>query len=77
MSIEFSSEPGKCVNVAGNRNLRRKIFDIRRVALFLTTVALSGRFGDSIARQPNPWPEIQISAGIIGVQATKRIPFMR
>jgi hypothetical protein len=37
----------------------------------------AGRFGDSIARQPNPWPEIQISAGIIGVQAAKRIPFMR
>jgi hypothetical protein len=35
------------------------------------------RFGDSFAGQPNPWPEIQISAGIIGVQAAKRIPFMR
>jgi hypothetical protein len=37
----------------------------------------TGRFADSIARQPNIWPEIQKSAGTIDLQAAKQIPFMR
>jgi len=37
----------------------------------------TGRFGDSIARQPNLWPGTQLSAGTIDLQAVKQIQFMR
>jgi hypothetical protein len=37
----------------------------------------TGRFGDSIARPPNLWPGIQVSAGTIDLQAAKQMPFMR
>jgi hypothetical protein len=37
----------------------------------------AGRFLDSVARQPNLRPEIQVSAGTIDLQAAKEIPFMR
>jgi hypothetical protein len=37
----------------------------------------TGRFWDFIARQTNLWPEIQISAGTINLQAAKRMPFVR
>ena len=32
---------------------------------------------DSIARPPNLWPGIQVSAGTIDLQAAKQMPFMR
>jgi hypothetical protein len=35
----------------------------------------TGRFGDSIARPPNLWPGIQVSAGIIDLLAAKQMPF--
>jgi hypothetical protein len=37
----------------------------------------SDRFRDSIAHQPNLWPEIQISADTIDLPAAKQIPFVR
>ena len=57
-------------SVAG-QNLRREIFDIRRAAGFSSTVSLSGRFGASIARQPNLWPGIQVSGGTIDLQSAE------
>ena len=65
-------------SVAGNQNLRREIFDIRRARqAFHQLFRSTGRFGDSIARPPNLWPGIQVSAGTIDLQAAKQIPFMR
>jgi hypothetical protein len=37
----------------------------------------TGRFRDSIARQANLWPGIQLSAGTSDSQAAKQILFMR
>jgi len=37
----------------------------------------TGRFGDSIARPPNLWPGIQVSAGTIDLHAAKQMPCMR
>jgi len=37
----------------------------------------TGRFGNSIARPPNLWLGIQVSAGTIDLQAAKQMPFMR
>jgi len=34
----------------------------------------TGRFGDSIARPPNLWPGIQVSAGTIDLRAAKQMP---
>jgi hypothetical protein len=41
--------------------------------LFRSAAAL----GDFIARQPDLWPVIQVSAGTIDFQPAKQIPFMR
>jgi hypothetical protein len=66
----------------GAQSLEIKIFAGR----FPTSVARqvfhqlfcsTGRFGDSVARQPNLRPESQVSAGTIDFQAAKQIPFMR
>jgi hypothetical protein len=74
---EYSEVARNRRSAAGIQNFRREIFDIRRAAGFSSTVSLDRRFGDSIARQPNLWPEIQVSAGTIDLQAAKQIPFMR
>jgi hypothetical protein len=57
-----------CVSAPRNIPPARQVFHLR--------FALPGRFGDSIARPPNLWPGIQVSAGTIDLQAAKQMPFM-
>jgi hypothetical protein len=74
---EYSEVTRNRRSAAGNQNLRPEISGIRRASGFSSLFCSIGRFGDSIARQPNLWPEIQVSAGTISLQAAKQIPFMR
>ena len=37
----------------------------------------TGRFGDSIGRQPNLWPESQRSTDTIDLPSAKQMPFVR
>jgi hypothetical protein len=68
--------------VAGAQSQEIKIF-ARRSSTSVARQVLhrlfrsTGRFRDSIARQPNLWPGIQISAGTIDLQAAIQMPCMR
>jgi hypothetical protein len=64
-------------SVAGNQNLPRRFPTSVARLVFHQLFRSTGRFRDSIARQPNLWPGIQVFAHTIDLQAAKQMPFMR
>jgi hypothetical protein len=58
-------------SVAGNQNLRREIFDVRRAAGFSSTVSLYLPLWGFHRPPADLWPGIQVSAGTIDLQSAE------